>query len=168
MGLLENTWVDIKFRGFCIDYGKTNIKVKDKEYTGCWFSGGYAKLNDTTFLLKTDYDKYPENSHHYIVYDRMTDWGLPNKHSLVEVMPETVGMYLNRKDIEFKEICEDDILVYTDTKDGAYKPFRVQRGLDGETHNVDMDRKPLIIGNVWENPELLKLNKWKRGNTDET
>ena len=58
---------DILFRG------------KDSD-TGKWYEGFYMALSDTTYCFKEDYDRHPDNTKHYIVFDKMTDWCLPNQH----------------------------------------------------------------------------------------
>ena len=69
---------EILFRGKC------------KE-TGNWYDGQYIHLHKTTYWFKEDYEADKENDIHQIVFEKMTDWGLPNRHLRVDVIPETVG-----------------------------------------------------------------------------
>lgn len=52
---------DILFRG------------KDKD-DGKWYEGAYRAYDDTTYCFKEDYDSHPENTHHTIVFSRMTEY----------------------------------------------------------------------------------------------
>ena len=54
---------EILFRGKCIDNGE-------------WVEGYYYKMSETTYCFKEDYERKPVPEHHYILQERMTDWGL--------------------------------------------------------------------------------------------
>ena len=84
---------DILFRGKGLDTGK-------------WYEGFYIALSDTTYCFKEDYDRHPDNTKHYIVFDKMTDWCLPNQHLKADVDPSTVGQYTGLKDKNGKRIFE--------------------------------------------------------------
>lgn len=88
---------DILFRGKGLDTGK-------------WYEGFYIALSDTTYCFKEDYDRHPDNTKHYIVFDKMTDWCLPNQHLKADVDPSTVGQYVGLKDKNGKRIFAGDIL----------------------------------------------------------
>lgn len=65
--------------------------IEDRKH----FADGYAtgslwKKDKTTYCFKEDYDKDPDNSEYYIAFDEMVDWGLPNRHLIVDVIPETI------------------------------------------------------------------------------
>lgn len=51
------------------------FRGKDKD-DGKWYEGAYRAYDDTTYCFKEDYDRHPENTHHTIVFSRMTDWGV--------------------------------------------------------------------------------------------
>lgn len=88
---------DVTFRGKALADGK-------------WWYGSYIHLDDTTWCFKEDYDAHPENTHHYIIYDKMTDWNLPNDHHMVEVDGKTVGQDTGCVDKNSRHIFEGDIV----------------------------------------------------------
>lgn len=54
---------------------------------GKWVEGYYYKMSETTYCFKEDYERKPVPEHHYILQERMTDWGLPNQMIQIEVDP---------------------------------------------------------------------------------
>ena len=92
--------------------GKDNKKI--------WHTGYYWKTNDTTYCFKEDYDANPNNTHHYILFDRMTDWGLPNKKYQAEIDVDTLCEYTGMLDKNGNKIWENDIVKCID-KDGNRK-----------------------------------------------
>lgn len=109
---------------------------------------------------------------HYICYDNQynDDLFLSPKNILIEVIPETVGQFTERYD-NFdigKEIYEDDVCSF------AYNSFnRLEQVvyLGGSfclgwcmplrhvflDYNKEVGKSIKIIGNIHDNPELLKL-----------
>lgn len=152
---------DILFRG------------KDKD-DGKWYEGAYRAYDDTTYCIKEDYDRHPENTHHTIVFSRMTDWGLPNRHLQAEVIPETVGQYTGLQDKNGKKIFEGDICtegeniyeVIFDKYQFSVKVIKTPLYLikKGDIFplwqfdNCERNgyRQLEIIGNIYDNPELLE------------
>lgn len=136
-----------------------------------WYEGYYLYMADTTYCFSEDYararaeGKDPE--HHYIVFDQMTDWCLPNRHLRAEVTPETVCEYTGFSDANHRMIFEQDIIKVTNTYKGMNKAdlhlVAFQNGefvaIHGEMYN------PLngfnehcvmeVVGNAIDNPELL-------------
>lgn len=82
---------------------KILFRGKDPE-TGKWYEGFYMALSDTTYCFEKDYAAHPDNTKHYIVFDEMTDWGLPNRHLRADVDPTTVGQYTGLNDKNGKRI----------------------------------------------------------------
>jgi uncharacterized phage protein (TIGR01671 family) len=145
---------EILFRGKCVD-------------TGNWCEGQYIHLHKTTYCFKEDYERNPNNDIHQIVFERMMDWGLPNHHLRTDVMPETVGQYTGLTDKNGKKIFEGDI-VKTDKFNTPNKFYVIKYdlllgafiGKDNGTMyftTFDGDSELFeIIGNIHDNPELLK------------
>ena len=153
---------DILFRG------------KDKDY-GKWYEGAYRQYDDTTYCFKEDCDRHPENTHHTIVFSRMTDWGLPNRHLQAEVIPETVGQYTGLQDKNGKRVFEGDIVQFEDDTPGQYEyhddivmnegVVEYNNGRFYFTNRVSVEMDDIIyeniadctvIGNIHDNPELLE------------
>lgn len=153
---------DILFRG------------KDKD-DGKWYEGAYRQYDDTTYCFKEDCDRHPENTHHTIVFSRMTDWGLPNRHLQAEVIPETVGQYTGLQDKNGKRVFEGDIVQFEDDTPGQYEyhddifmnvgVVEYNNGRFYFTNRVSVEMNDIIyeniadctvIGNIHDNPELLE------------
>ena len=150
---------------------KILFRGKDKD-SGRWYTGGYVKLADTTYCFAEDYEyarmegKDPE--HHYIIFDEMTDWGLPNRHMRAEVIPESVSEFTGMRDMNGNPIFEHDIIRITNTYNGMNKAdlhlvvysgvgFVAMQGemcnpLDGFSEYCRME----VVGNAIDNPDMLK------------
>ncbi len=150
------------------------FRGKDKD-DGNWYEGYYLQLHDTTYccMPSDNADEAnrlnEENKHHYIVFEQMTDWGLPNKHLRAEVDPKTVCQYTGLTDKNCRKIFEWDIVRRTDPHNEK-EPSVGFIKYDTENtafliHWTDIincsatfpwkDRIE-IIGNIFDNPELLK------------
>lgn len=142
---------EILFRGKCADTGK-------------WYQGQYIHLHKTTYCIKEDYDKDKNNDIHQIVFEKMTDWGLPNQHLRVDVVPETVGQYTGLTDKNGKKIFEGDIVITKTTSyefvgcilySTEYIRF-VCMTKSKIPYPMDSTFEYIVIGNIYDNPELLK------------
>ena len=140
------------------------FRGKDKDDLK-WYEGGYYPYTVTTYCCTEDYALHPENTRHYILFDRMTDWGLPNQHYRAEIIPETLAQYTGLKDKNGKRIFEGDIVRGKDNLEKAlevYGHISHENGsfvIVGEfmTHYRWLDYEVEVIGNIHDNPELLEV-----------
>ena len=75
-----------------------------------WIIGYYASRQETTYCFKEDYDRSPVKTHHYIICDEMTDWGLPNELRPYEIDINTLCRCTGCHDKNGNLIFENDIL----------------------------------------------------------
>lgn len=145
---------EIKFRG------KSNID-------GEWYFGSYVKTNDNT---NNPFKTTAPKEYHNIVFYAAPDFLLGgwNKEP---VIPQTVNQFTGLLDKNGKEIYEGDIIrsydsennpiihsISWDNKKACYVATMLQHPLLGgpiDKNWIDEFEKE-IIGNVFDNPELLK------------
>ena len=142
------------------------FKAKRKD-NGKWVEGYYCKMSETTYCFKEDYERKPVSEHHYILQERMTDWGLPNQTVQIEIDSETLCQFTGLCDKNGKKIWENDILMaHLDEsypEDATYETveWNVAGWVTHETDSTDrqyLDEFDLehyeAIGNIFDNPEL--------------
>lgn len=123
---------EIKFRGKCND--------------GMWINGYLIKTQGSTFICYANQFN--------------DDLLLGAENICVEVYPETIGQYTGLKDKNGKEIYEGDIFLYDGRETAVIKWVDELMGFAGvfdgdDTESLDCDYCE-IIGNIHDNPELLK------------
>ena len=134
---------------------------------GKWVEGYYQKMSETTYCFKEDYERKPVSEHHYILQERMTDWGLPNQIVQIEIDSETLCQFTGLCDKNGKKVWENDILMaHLDEsypEDATYETveWNVAGWVTHETDSTDrqyLDEFDLehyeAIGNIFDNPEL--------------
>ena len=140
---------------------------------GEWVEGHYYKMSETTYCFKEDYERKPVPEHHYILQERMTDWGLPNQIVQIEIVPETLCQFTGLCDKYGNKIWENDIVktvsdIYAPVKFGLYTTgFAIEECNQGfyvdfpdETylrHELGYwNNKVEVRGNIFDNPKLLQ------------
>lgn len=146
---------EILFRGKRIDNGE-------------WVEGYYYKMSETTYCFKEDYERKPVPEHHYILQERMTDWGLPNQMVQIEIDPETLCEFTGKTDKNGKRIWESDVVwlvydgkehIYQIVWDNSESDFKATNGEENYESNFEYllcCDEIEVIGNIFDNPELLK------------
>lgn len=152
------------------------FKAKRKD-NGEWIEGHYYKMSETTYCFKEDYKRNPVQEHHYILQERMTDWGLPNQVVQIEINPETLCQFTGLCDKNGNKIWENDIIkyhfreIYAPIKYGYYQNCFDSQKTEHVGFYVDWTgdkclRKDLgywidmvyamPVGNIFDNKELLQ------------
>lgn len=143
----------IKFRGKIINSNN-------------WIYGSYHEHIDITpaAIYKTieERDKHiTEHTHHYIIQDGFSDYNMPRKIEFTEINPSTLCQFTSLFDKDNKEIYEGDIL----NINGSIFEVRFSCGVFGFIPHGSIDdemsnclRKGFVsvIGNIYDNPELLE------------
>lgn len=152
------------------------FKAKRRD-NGKWVEGYYCKINETTYCVEEDYKRFPVPTHHYILYETMTDWGLPNRFLQYEIDPTTLCQYTGLTDKNGRKIWENDIITITLECDDylipsetgiveySYGQYELKvKAPDGQEAYSNLINKlsetPFEIeklGNVFDNPELLEV-----------
>ena len=144
----------IKFRG------------KDKK-TSHWVYGGFHEhINITPAAFYKDVESrenhIKEHTHYLIMQDAFSDYCMPRNIQCFDVTPESVGQFTSLYDMNGKEIYEGDILDFNGLiievcfVRGAFA-FLVNGYLDDELYgDCRTDLFAKVIGNVYENPDILK------------
>lgn len=135
-----------------------------------WVEGYYYKMSETTYCFKEDYERKPVPEHHYILQERMTDWGLPNQMVQIEIVPETLCQFTGLCDKNSKRIWENDIcdrkekypevVKMTDGDWTLDYSYAIGRDYGNNYCNLGFyvnERKCVeVVGNIFDNPELAK------------
>ena len=145
------------------------FKAKRKD-NGKWVEGYYCKLDETTYCISEDYERHPVPTHHYILYETMTDWGLPNRFLQFEIDPDTLCQYTGLTDKNGRKIWENDIAqAWSEGSSAIGKVIRRVDGLYimypayqkkefwGLYPNKNGKTTVEVIGNIFENEELLEV-----------
>ena len=154
------------------------FKAKRKD-NGEWVEGYYIYHIKRTPSPVGDRVK-PEDEQHVIMCDGFSDWNMPRDTVHFDIDPKTLCQYTGLKDKNGKRIWENDIVSFMDatsTENGYYERncigrvawdcecacFRVSGTLSAESWEILQDC--VVIGNIFDNPELLKPNTPTKANT---
>ena len=146
---------------------------KDKDDKN-WYEGYYLQQHDVTYgrmpsdniveVMRLE----KENTHHYIVFERMEDWNLPNGRYRAEVLPETLCQCTGVPDKNGKLIYDKDIVKCGDTIavvfwNAAYASWRLASMEWACPHffnAVSAHENYEVIGNIIDNLELRGYVRW--------
>lgn len=122
-----------------------------------WVTGFYAVLGEKTVIIVNEPEKF---------YD--VDSG-KNSHGnkIVEVIPNTICQCTGLKDKNGKLIWENDIvncfeaeccgkISWNESEAGFYFDVLLEDGTYEEEHIYDYEYCMMVIGNIFDNPELLE------------
>ncbi|MEK5178241.1 YopX family protein [Paenibacillus odorifer] len=128
---------EIKFRGKRIDNSE-------------WIEGYYAYRHD--------------EEKHYIVVETVSTQGYNTYFTDYEVDPNTVGQYTGLNDKNGRKICEGDIIRWHERVTADYQITFTEgvfcldsNGLNNFYHHREDLVKWEVIGNIYENPELIEV-----------
>lgn len=128
-----------------------------------WRYGNLYQFADTTYAIQAENEADSKNEHTTIIWDSMTDWGLPNHHYQSDVDPDSVGQFTHFKNNDGQRIFAGDIVKITSELNEKAIVGVVQM-LNGtwviNSGNVvnslfSSSSKVQILGNLYENRELL-------------
>lgn len=142
------------------------ILFRAKRIDNCeWVEGYYIYHIKRTICPIGDSVK-PEDEQHVIMQDGFSDWNMPRNTVVFDIDPETVCQYTGLKDKNGKRIWENDIVRIENSMDEGIGNIEFYGGMwyvDGEPSNslhdimeYDDIAEIEVIGNIFDNPELLK------------
>ena len=153
---------EIKFRG-------KGIEEYDKD---TWYYGSYFKYNEINYFCLDDgsrteeiNEKLKNNIKHKIIFEMQGDLNMENHIKLADVNVETVGQYTGLDDKNGKEIYEGDIVKLDSnmlkmTGIVTYHNNEAVFVLEDLHDEIEeclwyMQEDLEVIGNIYDNPELL-------------
>ena len=140
------------------------ILFRGKDTLGHWLYGGFHLWETRQPCVMGDKLK-PEEIKHIIIQNSFADWNMPRTMQPYMVIPETIGQYTGLTDKHGTKIFEDDIVNFKTTA-YHFKNCRIKYqscyarycAIDNKGYEYPMDKtfEYEVIGNIHDNPELLK------------
>ena len=131
---------------------------------GEWVEGYYIYHIKRTICAFGDSVK-PEDEQHVIMQDGFSDWNMPRGTVAFEIAPETLCQYTGLTDKNGKKIWENDIVKH-EISSGLGQVIWYQEDYigwivddiwtDGQQYSHEMFSECEVIGNIFDNPELLE------------
>lgn len=130
---------------------------------GEWVEGYYIYHIKRTICPIGDSVK-PEDEQHVIMQDGFSDWNMPRNTVVFDIDPENVCQYTGLKDKNGKRIWENDIVsgyfnhkkITGFIKYGSNAVYYIEREGSYGIHLDNSEDWLEVIGNIFDNPELLK------------
>ena len=130
---------------------------------GEWVEGYYIYHIKRTICPIGDSVK-PEDEQHVIMQDGFSDWNMPRNTVVFDIDPETVCQYTGLTDKNGKRIWENDIVsgyfnhekITGFIKYGSNAVYYIEREGSYGIYQDNSEDWLEVIGNIFDNPELLK------------
>ncbi|WP_158099284.1 YopX family protein [Drancourtella sp. An57] len=130
---------------------------------GEWVEGYYIYHIKRTICPIGDSVK-PEDEQHVIMQDGFSDWNMPRNTVVFDIDPENVCQYTGLKDKNGKRIWENDIVsgyfnhkkITGFIKYGSNAVYYIEREGSYGIHLDNSEDWLEVIGNIFDNPELMK------------
>lgn len=129
-----------------------------------WVYGTYHK--HLPFTPAVTQEVKESEYRHLIIQDGFSDWCMPKTIECIDVIPESVGHYVGKKDINKKSVFSNDVVF----GENYLYPFQDRRALPiywdstiggYQLHVFNWDTIE-VIGNLFENPDILNESKSNR------
>lgn len=136
------------------------FRGKGKDGEG-WKEGNYLFKQDTILCIASE-EEQKAIEHHYIIFSGFCDWNMPLPYYRMEIIPETLGQYIGKKDKNKNKIFEGDYIQHSTGFIWVVK-WVAEEGCFGYFYNDEYflfideyDSEEFeIIGNIYDNPELI-------------